>query len=406
MGPIFPVRDELADHGVIVHRNFRALLDARVDAHVRPLGLWVGGNGLTIRGQLPNRWHVIHRVLSVDTGFNGPAVDPDVVLGNGERLSRGHTDHLLHKVDAGDALCNGVLHLQPSVHLEEVKVLVGVNEELDGASRLVVDSAREGNRLLAHRSSGLGVQERRWRLLDNLLVPPLDRALSFVQVHIVAMLVTKHLDLNVAGLVDEFLHQEVVISKRLGLTLRQRVPLLKIAVIPRRSHALATTAMDRLDHDRVSNVIGDLLGVLHISHNVGTAGNHADSCGLGLVLGILLISHHLDRKLARPKELHPLVLERLGKGRILGQEAVPRMHRVGPRRIHGLEQLVHPKIRLGGWRRAKQKLLVSHAHVHAVGVCFGIHGDRLNAKLLASAHHPARDLAAVRHHQSIDAGDL
>lgn len=50
-------------------------------------------------------------------------------------------------------------------------------------------------------------------LLNDLLVPPLDGTFSLVQVDGITMLITQHLDLNVARVVDELLNQHTIVSK-------------------------------------------------------------------------------------------------------------------------------------------------------------------------------------------------
>jgi hypothetical protein len=58
-----------------------------------------------------------------------------------------------------------------------------------------------------------GVEERRRRLLDHLLVAALDRALALAEVDDVAVLVGQHLDLDVARLLDELLDEHAVVAE-------------------------------------------------------------------------------------------------------------------------------------------------------------------------------------------------
>ena len=64
---------------------------------------------------------------------------------------------------------------------------------------VVVDGAGQLDRRRAELLAQRGVDRRRRRLLDELLVAPLDRALPLAEVHDVAVLVGHHLDLDVAG---------------------------------------------------------------------------------------------------------------------------------------------------------------------------------------------------------------
>ena len=88
-------------------------------------------------------------------------------------------------------------------------------------------------------------------------------------------------------------------------------------------------------------------------------------------------------------------LEDFGEARVLGQEAVARMHRVGAGDLAGGEQRRDVEIAVARRRRADADALVGEPHMHGVGVGGRMHGDGRDAELLAGAQHPQRDLAAV-----------
>ena len=46
-----------------------------------------------------------------------------------------HPQHLMHNVNASDALCDGMFNLQASVHLQEVKILLLVHQKLHSACK-------------------------------------------------------------------------------------------------------------------------------------------------------------------------------------------------------------------------------------------------------------------------------
>jgi len=89
---VLAVRDELADHGIVVHRDLRTLDDTRVnpDASVIGLGLDVRSEA-TFRGEtisllLPTCYAKLHtdgrevlgRVFGIDTALKRPALDANV----------------------------------------------------------------------------------------------------------------------------------------------------------------------------------------------------------------------------------------------------------------------------------------------------------------------------------------
>src|SRR5690606_41293083 len=69
-----------------------------------------------------------------------------------------------------------------------------IYDELHRARVGIVDRARRLDRRFAHRRAQFGRQERRGRLLQHLLVPPLRRALAFVEVDRMAVRIAEHLE--------------------------------------------------------------------------------------------------------------------------------------------------------------------------------------------------------------------
>jgi hypothetical protein len=95
-------------------------------------------------------------------------------------------------------------------------------------------------------------------------------------------------------------------------------------------------------------------------------------------------------------EMNVVLGENFGEPRILRQEAVAGMHRVGAGDLAGGEQRRHVEVALAGGGRADAHALVGEAHMHGVLVRGRMHRDRGDAELLARAQHAQGDLAAVR----------
>ena len=77
-----------------------------------------------------------------------------------ERLAGGDPQLGLHEVDVGDLLGHGVLDLDPRVHLDEVVVAVGAEQELHGAGVAVADLGRRT--APRRRTSARGGRGRGW----------------------------------------------------------------------------------------------------------------------------------------------------------------------------------------------------------------------------------------------------
>src|SRR5437763_220142 len=113
-----------------------------------------------------------------------------------------------------------MLDLDPAVQLEEVEV-ASVEHELDGAGTPVADCRRESERSIRHRAPKSRVDRDRWRLLQHLLVPPLDRALPLAERDDRPVPVAEHLDLDVARTLHVTLAENAVAPDR-GVRLTAR----------------------------------------------------------------------------------------------------------------------------------------------------------------------------------------
>ena len=177
--------------------------------------------------------------------------------GHAERLAGGDPQLLADDVDPGAELGDRVLDLQAGVQLDEVEAPVGAEQELEGAGVAVADrTARAlGGRL--HLLARLGRQGGRRRLLDQLLVAALDRALALAEREDVAEVVAQHLDLDVARRDERLLDVERGVAERglrLGRGGGERI--LELVRSLDEPHPLAAAARARLEQDRVAELVG------------------------------------------------------------------------------------------------------------------------------------------------------
>jgi hypothetical protein len=387
---------ELGDHRIVIHGDLAALEDAGVVADHRAVLAIAFARRAVARQPADRGQEVAVGVLGIEPAFDRPAVELHVVLRKAQFLAGGDADHLLHQIDAGDEFGHRVLDLEAGVHLEEVEVAVPIDDELDGAGRMVADRFRKSDGLRAHGGAGRLVEEGRRRLLDDLLVAALDGAFALAQMDDVAVLVAQHLDLDVARLGDEFLDEDAVVAEGgFGLALGGAEAVAGLLVVPGDAHALAAAAGRRLDHHRIADGRGDadrLVGILDQAHMA----RHRGDAGFGReLLGGDLVAHRLDGVDGRADEGDALLFQRLGEERVFGQEAVARMDGVGAGLADGVENVVDDDVGLGGRRGADMDGLVGLAHMQRVAVGIGIDRDGGDAELLRGADDPAGDLAAI-----------
>ncbi len=383
--PVGAVDDDLAQHRVERRADHLAGLEGVVDPHA---GARARPRPPHDRGGPGLRQEPAERVLGVDPRLHRVPVDAQVVLGERQRLARRDAELVLDEVDAAaDQLRDRVLDLEAGVHLEEVEVAgVGVEQELHGARVGVADRGGQGDRRRGEPLAQPGVDGRRGRLLDDLLVAALRRAVALEEVQHRAVLVGEHLHLDVAAVLDVLLQQQGVVAERarclaaggqhrLGVRLgRAHDP-----------HALAAATRRGLDQDGIGELVAH--GHAGVGHGVRRHDRHAGRDG-DLAGGVLAphLLHHLG---ARPDQHQPGLLDRGREGGPLGEEAVARVDRLraavdgcGDDRVD-VEVRRHPDRLVGG------------PHVRRGRVGVGEDRDRADAEAGAGAHHAQRDLAAV-----------
>ena len=153
---------------------------------------------------------LVGRVLGRDPALQGRAPDLEGVLADaevGQGLAAGDAQLRADEVDVGDLLGDGVLDLDPRVHLDEHVAAVGRQQELDRARVDVPDLAGEGDGVRAHPLAQVGVQPRGGGDLDDLLVATLHRAVALEEVDHVARPVGQDLHLDVARADDRLLEE-------------------------------------------------------------------------------------------------------------------------------------------------------------------------------------------------------
>jgi hypothetical protein len=98
----------------------------------------------------------------------------------------------------------------------------------------------------------------------------LNGAVALVQMHNIAEVVTKQLDLDMLGLVEEALNEDSAVAKRrLGLRSRALKVILERALLADYTHTTATTAERGLDDDREAIFVREGLDVLELLDGAG-----------------------------------------------------------------------------------------------------------------------------------------
>ena len=125
------------------------------------------------------------------------------------------------------------------------------------------------------------------------------------------------------------------------------------------------------------------------------AGHGGDAGFRRQLLGGDLVAHRPDGPDRRADEGDAFLLQRLGEGGVLRQEAIAGMHGVRAGPADRLDDFLDDDIGLRGRGGADMHGLVGHGDMQRAAIRVGIDGDGRNAELLRGLDDPAGDLAAI-----------
>ena len=230
----------------------------------------------------------------------------------------GHENLSPHQVDARDHLGDGVLHLNPGVHLNEVVLAEFVHQKFHRAR---VHIAHGGGDLHRVRPQGLPHRLRhapRGGVLHHLLVAALQGAVPLPQMAHVAVFVRKDLHLDVLGLHQIFFHEDAVVPEGLaGLAFHKLKGGQHVLLPLAQAHAPPAAAGGSLQNHgeaELSRLLQRLRPVPQGGHRAGHGGHAA---ALGNFLGLQLVAHHAQHVAGRADEGDARLLAGPGEGGVL-----------------------------------------------------------------------------------------
>ncbi|GAA3046288.1 hypothetical protein GCM10020229_66970 [Kitasatospora albolonga] len=350
-----------------------------------------GANSVTVPG---GRQEVAARVLAVDPELDGVAADLGVVVA--ELLAVRDPEHLADQVDPGDLLGDRVLHLQTGVDLQEGDQPVLGDQELAGAGADVARLAQDRLGGPVQLRVLLVREERRGRLLYQLLVAALERAVTGRDDHHVAVLVGQALGLDVPRVVQVLLDEALATAEG-GDRLADR-RLVQLGDLLQRAGHLQTataTAEGRLDGDRQTVLAREGDHLVGARDRVRGAGHQRGAGALRDVTGRHLVAQVADGLRRRADPDQPGVDHGLRELGVLRQEAVAGVDRVRARVGRRLEHLGDVQVAGGRGVAAEGVRLVGRADVQGVPVRLGVDGDAGDTGVRAGPGDSDGDFAAV-----------
>jgi hypothetical protein len=259
----------------------------------------------------------------------------------------------------------------------------------------VASGAHRGDGCFAHPRPQIGVEQRRGRLLDDLLMAALHRALALKKMDGVAVVVAKDLELDVVGMLDQLLQVDAVVAKRVDRLAPRRLQRVgQLAGLGHDAHPLAAAARRRLDEHRIADRFSRCAQV-----GVGLAGLVAGDDGHARRLHRRtrrrLRPHHAHRVPARADEGQPGRSHGVGEIGVLGEKAVAGVDGVAAARQRNFQDTVAAQVGVArGWW-ADEGRFIGQRHVQGAGVGVGVDGDGGDPHLLAGADNANGDLPAI-----------
>ena len=352
--------------------------------------------------QLPDAGQeAVGRVLGIEAGLHGPAVQFDLILFQRHRLACGDAELPLDQIDAGDLFGDRVFDLQPGVHLHEpdavgLEAFGGIGDEFDGAGALIVHRPRGLDGGVGDGLAGGGVHAGGRSLLDHLLMAALQGAVALIKMDDGAVRVPEHLHLDVARAGDVFLDQDAGVAEGgLALAPGRGEAVGEILGAVDLPHPLAAAAGDSLDQDRIADGIGLGLqaGQRLVLTEIAGRDRHAGRDHQGF--GSILQPHGADGGGRRADPDQTGGHDSLGEVGILGQEAIAGMDGLGARGLCGGEHLRRVQIGFACRGRADQDGLIGLPDMQGLRIGLGIDGDGPDAHATGGAEHAAGDLATI-----------
>ena len=224
----------------------------------------------------------------------------------------------------------------------------------------------------------------------------LDRALALAEVDDVPVRIREHLDLDVSRILEVPLDVHRWIGEvRLPLAPCGLEGCGRLLGAGHELQTLAAAAGCRLQGDRPPDVVTDANRVGSALDRLDRPRDDGDARRLHGGPRRGLRPHQLDRLRRRPYPDEARVVDRPCERRVLCEEPVARVNRLGAGTPCRLEQPLDDEIALGGWRRADEERLVGEAGVECAPVRFGVDGHRLDAELTERAEDAHGNLAPI-----------
>ena len=323
------------------------------------------------------------------------AVDGEIRLLQRQGLTGGNAQLPFDQIQPGDHFCYGMFDLQAGVHFHEGEA-VAFNDEFHRAGADIADRLGGGDRRLPHRRPHFRPHAGGWGFLDDFLVPALDGAIPFEQMHGVAVAIGEDLDFNVARAGEVAFHQHPVIAEAAaGFALGGGEAGGENGIALHNAHALAAAAGGGFDQHGIADFRCCRLQGWQILCRAVIAGHQRHAGLLHQRLGLRLAAHGADGAGGRADEGEAGGGAGFGEIGIFRQEAVAGMHCLGAAAAGDVDQAIYAQVAFARCGGADAPGFIGEGHMQRVGIGIGINRDGGNAHATGGADDAAGDFAAI-----------
>ena len=183
---ILSMDNDFGNHTIVVRWNRIARIDCRIHAQANP-STWK-----VEIGDLSWTWCKVEgRIFRIDPAFNGMTGNLDIFLTHRQFLAFSNLNLLFHDINSCDKFRHGMLNLNPSIHLHEVKFAFSfIIKKLNRPSIFITNrfGCSDGCRayLVSNRLSNCNGRG----FFKNLLIVSLKRAIPLTQMNHMSKLVS------------------------------------------------------------------------------------------------------------------------------------------------------------------------------------------------------------------------
>src|SRR6516162_7891800 len=298
-----------------------------------------------------------------------------------------------------------MLHLDAGIHFQEIKIpALRVVYELHRPGTAIRHLSRETHRRLGHPMTKLIVDCRRWRLLDELLVTTLGRAVALPQMHDMALSIAEDLHFDVTSSRNEFFDiQRRIAECRSRLGSGRFDCASEVACCMHQSHAPPSAAGICLDQQRETDAICRVTRVLdgfdsvRSRHSWNACPLRDPDCGE-------LFTHGLYRFRKRTDERQARLLAHPRKRGSFREKAVSGMNRLTTGAQCCRDQRLRLQITLARGCRSYADCPPRHLRCKTILVGLGNRHNGLDSQSLARSDDAHGYFTAVCHEQTRNSG--